>query len=87
MLLLQDTREIVLEFLSPHITGSWYRNTVAVTRGCVLLDVVLHVIVVNVVWLVSANEVQWDKTGMLTMRPCGDRVLAKSCAILHVDAE
>jgi len=58
MLLLQDAGQIVLEFFSPDITGSWYRNAVAVARGCVLLDVVLHVIVVDVVWLVSANEGQ-----------------------------
>ena len=61
MLLLQDGREIVLELLPPHIDGSWDRNAVTVTRGCVLLDVVLHVIVINVVWLVSANKVGLDR--------------------------
>jgi hypothetical protein len=64
MLLLQDAGKIVLELLSPHITGSWYRNAVTVSCGCVLLDVVLHVIVINVVWLVSANEVQLGERGL-----------------------
>lgn len=86
MLLLQDTREIVLEFLSSHITGSRYRDAVAVSCGCILLDVVLHIIVVNVVW---GGQRERGAIGrereVLTMRPCRDRMLAKSRAILHVD--
>ena len=61
MLLLQDAGEVVLELFPPDITGSWYRNAVAVARSCVLLDVVLHVIVVNVVWPVSANTGQLNE--------------------------
>jgi hypothetical protein len=64
MLLLEDTGEVVFELLPPHITGSRYRNAVAVARGCVLLDVMLHVIVINVIWLVSANEVQLNERGL-----------------------
>lgn len=84
MLLLQDAIEIVLEFFPPHIDGSWYRNAVAVSCGCVLLDVVLHVVVVNVVWPVSKSDGPTDWV-ILTMRPCRDRMLAKSRAILHDD--
>jgi hypothetical protein len=86
VLLLKDAREIVLEFLPPHITGSRYRDAVAVPCGCVLLDVVFHVIVVNVVWTGQRERGAIGREReMLTMRPCRDRMLAKSRAILHVD--
>lgn len=83
MLLLKDAIEIVLELFPPRVTGTWDRNAVAVPRGCVFLDVVLHVIVVNVVWLVSMVETRLDEMSLLTMRPCWNGILAKCCAILH----
>ena len=58
MLLLLDIVKVVLELFASHIAGAGDRNDVAVPRGCVLLDVVLHVIVVNVVWLVSVVETE-----------------------------
>lgn len=86
MLLLQDTGEIVLEFLASHITGSRYRDAVAVPCGCVFLDVVLHIVVVNVVWTGQRERGAIGREReMLTMGPCRDRMLAKSRAILHID--
>lgn len=88
MLLLEDAIEVVLKLFAPHIAGTRDRNAVAVPRGCVFFDVVLHVIVVNVVWAVSMIETRLDKIWILTMRPCWNGVLAKCCAILHgVDAD
>jgi hypothetical protein len=49
MLLLQDAEEVVLEFLAPYIAGAGYRDASAISRGSVLLDVVLDVVVVDVV--------------------------------------
>lgn len=61
MLLLKNGVEVIFELLPPRITGARDRNAVAVPRGCVFLDVVLHVIVVNVVWLVSEVEMRLDE--------------------------
>lgn len=83
MLLLEDAVQVVLKLFPPHIAGTRDRNAVAVPRGRVFLDVALHVIVVNVVWLVSMVETRLDEISILTMRPCGNGILAKSCAILH----